>query len=725
MKNILIQEQTYFLENYTPFPNSTFNEKELEAFAKYNFYPVKDKNGYIMIATPNEELTVTIASDVSILPIFLKYYKTGDPLVIIKEQVYFQVINIIDESNESSVLSSEANALSLFNKILTDASRLGASDIHFIWQEDSVVVKFRVDGEIMPYKDGFFSYEVGKALKNICVNKASENEDEKNEIAGKFTEYVDHQEREYRLSIGPSVLGYNIVLRAESKINKTTRIVDWGYSPRAIEIIEKFKKLPYGIVLVTGPTGSGKSTLLYTIANEIYTDTNLIVKTVEDPVEIQIDGIHQVQVNVKGKEENWMTFSRAIKMFLRQDPDLIIVGEMRDAEVAKAAIAAAKTGHLTFSTLHTNDVKSTISRLFDIGIEVIDIEDGLRGVISQRLIPTLCNSCKIENRQHNKVYYDRNREGCIECRNSKVPGLKGRIPITELALLNGEKDNYYPENFEEYYSMTENILWLLNKGMIDQDTAKRHINYSDNEELARESELLEVWTKISKDKEKSDNILIKKQPIVNSEFLDVEFYETYLSIQLLNTIIRNFKEFDYIAKELDIYNSLILYSIKKIVLEVMRKKDKPHFINVDKEHLLDPHMLDSICKMINDNHMNRYIIIETRYSKDILESLRKLNSYNIKVSLDNFAGDLDTIYEIIQNNIEIAYVKTSKEFIAILREHSELSVLNIAALKLLGVKIIIAYIDSKATFALLQSLNTDNSLFYQGYTIDDLVNEGS
>jgi len=716
MKSIIIHSVKEFNSKFDIIPPSLFSEDELDIFKSYLFYPVKNKkDGKTTIITSNSKLVSIIARDSKALHTLFKYYNQMIPIVLVKESVYYQIVDLSTVINDELTIHSEEDAVNLFNGILKDAIRKNASDIHFVWTKDYVVVKYRIDGEVVTQNDKLFTHKIGETIRNICINETGESEDEKNEVAGKFSKIIDYQEREYRLSIGPSIYGYNIVIRAESKINESTKLEDWGYTQKAIELIEKFKRLPYGIVLVTGPTGSGKSTLLYTIANEIYQEEDKIIKTVEDPVEIQINGIHQVQVNMKGDKSNWMTFEKAIKMFLRQDPDVIIVGEMRDSEVARAALSAAKTGHLTFSTLHTNDVKSTISRLIDMDIDIIDIEDGLRGVISQRLINTLCDGCKIPVKEGTKVYYKRDPKGCENCFSSKILGYKGRVPIVEIALLNSERENYKSENFEEYYTRVDNIMELLEMGKIDRETAVKFIDFENNQELERESEMINIWNIIKKEKSDSPYIKPHYQPIFN-ELGDRVMFETYMRLKNLNGDILYAQDIIPITKKLDIYRDLSIYFFDRVI-DDYKKLDKPIFINVDSELLRSDSYCDHLVSKLQKNHLIHKIIIETGFSRDDVEILHRLNrDYNIEYSLHNFDLELKDIEFMISNDYTPSFIKTSKSFIENIDNNFEISKNYINILKNLNSNIIISYIDSKKQLNYLNKI--DPSLLKMGYILD-------
>lgn len=276
----------------------------------------------------------------------------------------------------------------LVRTIIEQAVRQRASDIHIEPLEKQVRVRYRVDGilyETMKYEINLLPAFVAriKIIGGMDISEKRKPQD------GRITIVVDRQEFDIRVSILPTVFGEKIVMRITSKQSLTKAKKDLGFSDEEMNKFDGILSKPHGIILVTGPTGSGKSTTLYTALSELNTeDVNII--TVEDPVEANIDGINQVQVNNKAE----LTFASALRSILRQDTDIIMIGEIRDGETAQIAIKASITGHLVVSTLHTNSAVSSITRLEDMGIEPYLIADAAVGVIAQRLVRRLCPACK-------------------------------------------------------------------------------------------------------------------------------------------------------------------------------------------------------------------------------------------------------------------------------------------------------------------------------------------
>lgn len=299
-----------------------------------------------------------------------------------------------EEQKEPSIeeLSKEAQdspVVKAVNAIIAEAINLGASDIHIEPMEKELKIRFRVDGILRTYKSWPAHIKDAiaariKILANLDISEKRLPQD------GRIRFKVNNRKYDLRISTLPTVYGEKIVMRlqdAESYLN--VKLEDLGFEEDDLKIVREAIYSPWGMVLVTGPTGSGKTTTLYSALMERNTD-DVNIMTAEDPVEVSIPGINQVHV----KEEIGLTFATALRAFLRQDPDIILVGEIRDRETAEIAVKAALTGHLVFSTLHTNDAPSTITRLVDIGVDKFLVSTAVHTIIAQRLIRKLCNNCK-------------------------------------------------------------------------------------------------------------------------------------------------------------------------------------------------------------------------------------------------------------------------------------------------------------------------------------------
>ena len=323
----------------------------------------------------------------------------------------------------------------LVNQIIEGGVRQRASDIHIEALETNVRVRYRIDGalkQVMTYELNILPAITAriKIIGGMDIAEKRKPQD------GRITIIVDRKEFDVRVSVLPTVFGEKTVMRLTSKEGLTKPKSGLGFTPAEIEIFDGILSNPHGIILVTGPTGSGKSTTLYTSLSELNKEEVNII-TVEDPVEANINGINQVQVNVKAE----MTFAAALRSILRQDPDIIMIGEIRDGETAQIAVQAAITGHLVVSTLHTNSAASTVTRIIDMGIEPYVAGDALVGVIAQRLVRRLCTSCReprladddekivlgVEDPEDDVVLYE--PVGCPLCNDT---GYSGRIGVYEM-----------------------------------------------------------------------------------------------------------------------------------------------------------------------------------------------------------------------------------------------------------------------------------------------------
>jgi len=336
--------------------------------------------------------------------------------------------NIDEDSEESSAV------LKLIDIILKSAIYIGASDIHIEATEKSCIVRERVDGMLrqsFTFDKDIFNPLASrmKLLSNLDIAEKRKPQD------GRFSASISKRDFDFRVSTLPTIYGESIVLRILDKSKAMIRLEDAGMSKFCYDRFSQSIKVPYGIVLVTGPTGSGKTTTLYGALNAIKDIKDKII-TVEDPVEYQMSGLQQVQV----KPHVGLGFADALRSILRQDPDKIMIGEIRDKETLRIAIQAALTGHLVLSTLHTNDSISAVTRILDMGIEEYLVSGALVAIQAQRLVRKICPHCKKETvlperllkdvRQYlpeNPVFYK--GEGCKECGHS---GYKGREMISEV-----------------------------------------------------------------------------------------------------------------------------------------------------------------------------------------------------------------------------------------------------------------------------------------------------
>lgn len=321
----------------------------------------------------------------------------------------------------------------LVSSMIEQAARMRASDIHIEPLETRIRVRFRIDGVLMEHST-YPANMLSAIAARVKIIGGMDISEKRKPQDGRITHIVDRTEYDIRVSVLPTVYGEKIVMRLTSKMTLTREKSHLGFSQKELEQFDRILKNPNGILLVTGPTGSGKSTTLYTALAELNKE-NVNIITVEDPVEANIDGINQVQVNPKAE----LTFAAALRSILRQDPDIIMIGEIRDAETASIAVTASITGHLVVSTLHTSSAAGTISRLMDMGIEPYLIADATVGVIAQRLVRRLCD-CKREKLASiaEKRFLGVKEEeelkicapcGCNQCNET---GYRGRIGVYEI-----------------------------------------------------------------------------------------------------------------------------------------------------------------------------------------------------------------------------------------------------------------------------------------------------
>ncbi|MBR5415958.1 MAG: type II/IV secretion system protein [Thermoguttaceae bacterium] len=350
----------------------------------------------------------------------------------------------VDQSPEAT-MAQEATVVRLVNDILTEAVESGTSDIHIEAQESGMKIRYRIDGVLqtqpMPPEINRFQSAIVSRLKIMARLNIAEKRIPQD---GRIKIRVSDRAVDIRLSIIPMLHGEGIVMRILDKDRMNFTLRGIGMDTDIYEMFGQLIKLPHGIILVTGPTGSGKTTTLYSALNEIKSDDTKIITT-EDPIEYQLDGINQIQVNTKVG----LTFAASLRAILRHDPDVVLVGEIRDFETAENAIQASLTGHLVFSTLHTNDAAGAYTRMIDMGIEPFLVSTTVEGIMAQRLVRRLCPHCKepyiptpdevpsdfpMERLLDSKEKIFR-PVGCRQCRQT---GYAGRAALYELLIPNDE-----------------------------------------------------------------------------------------------------------------------------------------------------------------------------------------------------------------------------------------------------------------------------------------------
>lgn len=368
----------------------------------------------------------------------------------------------ITEADPQGEVSIDAPVIKLCDSILKEAVSRGASDIHIEPYENKLVLRYRLDGSLKKMDD-IPIHLYPAILARIKIMAEMNIAERRIPQDGKITLDINNLSYDFRVSTLPTLHGEKIVIRIYNVSFVSGDISTLGFTSDQQKLVLDMINRPHGIILLTGPTGSGKSTTLYTFLRHLNKeDTNII--TVEDPVENEIPGIAQVQVNPKAN----LTFATALRAILRQDPNIIMIGEIRDEETAQIATRAAITGHLVLSSIHTNDVASVVTRLINMGIPRYLVADSLLGAISQRLVKKLCPKCKRRKKttfmdmevlkiNEPKRIFEAN--GCPYCNNT---GYLGRIGVFEIMVLNDEIRNFIMSN--EYTSEGLNV--LLKKNMM-------------------------------------------------------------------------------------------------------------------------------------------------------------------------------------------------------------------------------------------------------------------
>lgn len=376
------------------------------------------------------------------------------------------IISQIEDTADLLEDTSDAPIIKLVNHILSQSIKARASDIHIEPGQDSFKVRYRVDGILYDLlsppkwiQPALTSRIKVMAKLNIAEKRLPQD--------GRFEVKIGSQMIDVRVSTLPITFGERIVMRLLIKSSNIFELSEIGLNPNMLKQLKELVSSPNGVILVTGPTGSGKTTTLYSVLASINTpDINII--TVEDPVEYQLKGISQIQVNPKIE----LTFAKGLRSIVRQDPDVILIGEIRDKETAEIAVQSALTGHLVFSTLHTNDAPSAITRLVDIGVEPFLISSAVIAVVAQRLVRVLCEHCKEAYKPDMAIYQslgvrpDRlskynfyRAKGCDQCFQT---GYRGRIGIYELMLMDTSLKTLIQRTYDSYEIKKE----ALKRGMI-------------------------------------------------------------------------------------------------------------------------------------------------------------------------------------------------------------------------------------------------------------------
>lgn len=414
-------------------PSNIYLQDELRILTKCKIIPVISFESDIMEAI-NHYYSQDGSSNYEEM---LKDITDQELQVLQDESLEITTENILKDDDDLIVDADDAPVIQLVNLIISEAIKAGASDIHLEPYEKNLRLRYRIDGvlqEMTPPPQKFQNAITSriKILSEMDIAEKRLPQD------GRFKVRIQNRNIDFRVSTCPVAHGEKVVIRVLDQSKLMLSLEDLGFNTEIMEKFITYIHKPWGMVLITGPTGSGKSTSLYCALNTI-NDSRKNISTIEDPIEYQIRGINQVQ----SKPDIGLTFAAGLRSFLRQDPDIIMVGEIRDLETAEIAVRSALTGHLVLSTIHTNDAPSTISRLTDMGVEPFLVTASLLMILAQRLVRRICNNCKeefipspemfasieMDAPQGTKLYHG---TGCQICRGT---GYKGRIALYELLIV--------------------------------------------------------------------------------------------------------------------------------------------------------------------------------------------------------------------------------------------------------------------------------------------------
>lgn len=498
-ENLLTEQQLIeVLEFQLGIPHVSLNqfaiEPELiqlvpkELAKRTNIMPIRKEKNKLMIAMADPmdyfaieevrmatgcQIETSIAAKDDLFRTISKYYDLQESM----DQAMMDMTPV-DIENDTQITDEDSPIVRLVNQIIANGVAQRASDVHFDPQETELRVRYRVDGVLkteraLPKHMQNVILARIKILGNLNITENRLPQD------GRIKINVNMKPIDIRLSTLPTIYGEKVVMRILDLSSALNSLAKLGFNEKNYKTFSKMIKKPNGIVLITGPTGSGKSSTLYAGLNELNgEDVNII--TVEDPVEYQLAGVNQIQV----REEVGLTFATGLRSILRQDPDIVMVGEIRDLETAQIAVRASLTGHLVLSTLHTNSAVESVARLKDMGVEPFLLSSSLVGVLSQRLVRKVCRDCsdmQMPNEREKAIFMDRGMEikavrrgkGCPACSHT---GYRGRLAIHELlavdefvkdAILTGKSAATLRDYMKEtgYYNLLEDGLLKVQEGL--------------------------------------------------------------------------------------------------------------------------------------------------------------------------------------------------------------------------------------------------------------------
>jgi len=454
-----------------------------ESMAKrYQVIPLKKEGNKLMVAMADPldyfaiddlrmstgfQIEPAIATKDEIQRAIIRYYSVQESVKELLED-----LSADQEVMETELADDGSPIVRLVNQLIQQAVQTRASDIHFDPQEDSLRVRFRVDG-VLRTERTLLRHMTNIVIARLKIMANLNIAERRVPQDGRFKMEINRKEVDIRVSTLPTIYGEKVVMRLLDLSSAISDIHRLGFNKRNLPLFCKMLETPNGLILITGPTGSGKTSTLYAALNHLNSeDVNII--TVEDPVEYQLDGINQVQVN----PATGLTFAKGLRAILRQDPNIVMVGEIRDLETAEIAVRASLTGHLVLSTLHTNDSVSTITRLVDMGIPPFLVASALTGVVSQRLVRRICSDCKREvaPSEHERSLLEKRGfqwqtlykgEGCGNC---GMTGYRGRLAIQEVLPVDDMLRRMLLENRppREYrmHAVKNGMILLIDDGLV-------------------------------------------------------------------------------------------------------------------------------------------------------------------------------------------------------------------------------------------------------------------
>ena len=447
---------------------------------------------------------IAVISELALLNVLDRVYRRTQEITNFAQELSEEIIEdfqqdtdeLFDESKESD---EQAPVVKLLNSIFRDALQTHASDIHIEPDEKVLRIRYRVDGIL---NENILDDKriVSALIQRLKLRAQLDIAEKRVPQDGRFNFKIKGRSVDVRVSTMPTANGEAVVMRLLNQSNRVTDLAQLGIHPDMVKRLEHIYNKPHGMLLVTGPTGSGKTTTLYSILDRLNSPERKII-TVEDPIEYRLERINQVQINPKIE----LSFARVLRAMLRQDPDVILVGEIRDAETAQIAMRAAITGHLVLATLHTNDAMTSAMRLIDMGSEGYMVASAVKGIVGQRLVRNLCRNCAQDSKleTHEILWLEsmsvdasgnyKKGKGCSHC---NYIGYEGRTGVYELLEFNGEMLSALRENSsnkfvtaalncESYKPLSTSVLELVKKGLTSVEEAIRVVGQLDEEFMRR------------------------------------------------------------------------------------------------------------------------------------------------------------------------------------------------------------------------------------------------